>query len=227
MYSFRNSSLTKEQLTNLGVTSKDSSSTQYTRPLFPILASRPHEIEKNVALDYKIVWKEDFRSRLFEMYSNPTSTESDSYSFRIAVSCLAAIPFTFINCMNFQNALEKEHQKKLQVKFAYSEMPGELNIENQKKRVNKIKPVIPSKKRKLIKSENVEKELEILAQKENLNADDEGSDKDGNESDEEAENPEMEDPELDDETDYHNNYFDNGENYFADEDDALDDGPVY
>jgi hypothetical protein len=38
---------------------------------------------------------------------------------------------------------------------------------------------------------------------------------------------EVEDAELDDETDYHNNYFDNGENFYADEDDALDDGPVY
>ncbi|CAG9808316.1 unnamed protein product [Chironomus riparius] len=209
MYSFRNSSLTKEQLNNLGVTSKDSNATQFTRPLFPILASKPSEIEKNVGLDYKMVWKEDFRSRLFEIHSNPTNQNSDSYSFKIA------------------NALEKEHKQKLQLKFAYSQMPAELNIQNLRKRVNKSKSAIPNKKRKMLKMEDVTKELEILEKKENLH-DDEGSEKAADGSDDEGEiEGDVEDPELDDETDYHNNYFDNGENYFADEDDALDDGPVY
>ena len=36
----------------------------------------------------------------------------------------------------------------------------------------------------------------------------------------------MEDDEMDDENDYGNNYFDNGE-AFNEEDDNLDDGPVY
>ncbi|XP_070503515.1 DNA-directed RNA polymerase III subunit RPC7-like [Chironomus tepperi] len=210
MYSFRNSSLTKEQLNNLGVTSKDSNVTQFTRPLFPVLASKPSEIEKSVGLDYKMVWKEDFRSRLFEMHSNPTDQNSDSYSFKIA------------------SALEKEHKQKLQLKFAYSQMPAELNIQNLKKRTKNTKPVIPNKKRKILKMEDVTKELEILEKKEKLHDDDEGSEKAAEGSDEEGEiEGDVEDPELDDETDYHNNYFDNGENYFADEDDALDDGPVY
>lgn len=105
-------------------------------------------------------------------------------------------------------------------------MPAELNLQNLKKKL-KTKPVVPNKKRKLLKMENVEKELEILEQKENLHEDEEGSDKAGSDSDEDIQNGEVEDPELDDETDYHNNYFDNGENYFAEEDDALDDGPIY
>lgn len=37
---------------------------------------------------------------------------------------------------------------------------------------------------------------------------------------------EYEDEEMDDGTDYANNYFDNGEDY-EDEDDNLDDGPIY
>lgn len=49
------------------------------------------------------------------------------------------------------------------------------------------------------------------------------------EADEENENdvdiPE-EDEEMDDGTDYANNYFDNGEGY-EDEDDNLEDGPIY
>lgn len=87
MYAFRNSGFTKEQLNNLGVTGKDVPIATQT-PLFPPLISRPIEIDmNNVALDYKVMWKEDFRSRLFDVHSNaePNLTD-DSYSSKIAVS---------------------------------------------------------------------------------------------------------------------------------------------
>lgn len=87
MYAFRNSGFTKEQLNNLGVTGKDVPIAAQT-PLFPPLISRPIEIDKNnVSLDYKVVWKEDFRSHLFEIHSNsePSLTD-DSYSSKVAVS---------------------------------------------------------------------------------------------------------------------------------------------
>lgn len=86
MYAFRNSGLTKEQLTNLGVSGKDIPIATLT-PLFPPLISRPVEVEKNVALDYKVVWKEDFRSHLFEVHSNSElNLTDDSYSSKVAVS---------------------------------------------------------------------------------------------------------------------------------------------
>lgn len=86
MYAFRNSGFTKEQLTNLGVTGKDVPIATQT-PLFPPLISRPIELEKNVSLDYKVVWKEDFRSRLFEVHSNSElNLTDDSYSSKVAVS---------------------------------------------------------------------------------------------------------------------------------------------
>ena len=67
-------------------------------------------------------------------------------------------------------------------------MPAELNLQNAKKRVNKTnKSVIPNKKRKILKMENVTKELEALEQKENLHEDEEGSEKAANDSDEEGE----------------------------------------
>lgn len=88
MYAFRNSSFTKEQLTNLGVglpgASKDLPN-QVT-PLFPPLISKPIEIEKNVSLDYKIVWKEDFRSWLHETHNSiANSTTSDRFYSKVAV----------------------------------------------------------------------------------------------------------------------------------------------
>lgn len=87
MYAFRNSGLTREQLTNLGVTGKDVPIATQT-PLFPPLISRPIEIDKNnVALDYKVTWKEDFRSHLFDVHSkSELNLTDDSYSSKIAVS---------------------------------------------------------------------------------------------------------------------------------------------
>lgn len=46
------------------------------------------------------------------------------------------------------------------------------------------------------------------------------------EEDEEQTEVNYEDEDIDDGTDYANNYFDNGEAY-EDEDDNLDDGPIY
>lgn len=88
MYAFRNSGFTKEQLTNLGVTGKDVPIAAQT-PLFPPLISRPIEIDNknNVALDYKVTWKEDFRSHLFDVHSNSElNLTDDSYSSKVAVS---------------------------------------------------------------------------------------------------------------------------------------------
>lgn len=77
---------TREQLTNLGVTGKDVPIAAQT-PLFPPLISRPIEIQSNVALDYKITWKEDFRSHLFDIHSkSELNLNDDSYSNKVAVS---------------------------------------------------------------------------------------------------------------------------------------------
>lgn len=94
MYAFRNSGFTKEQLTNLGVTGKDVPIAAQT-PLFPPLISRPIEIEKTVSLDYKVVWKEDFRSHLFEVHSNSElNLTDDSYSSKVAVRNYFSVPLT-------------------------------------------------------------------------------------------------------------------------------------
>jgi hypothetical protein len=86
MYAFRNSGLTKEQLTNFGVTGKEVPIASQT-PLFPPLISRPIELEKNVAMDYKVVWKEDFRNHMYEVHSNSElNLENDSYSSKLSVS---------------------------------------------------------------------------------------------------------------------------------------------
>lgn len=87
MYAFRNSGFTKEQLTNLGVTGKDVPIAAQT-PLFPPLISRPIEIDSTTAMNYKITWKEEFRSHLHDVHGNfDLNLVDDSYSTKIAVSC--------------------------------------------------------------------------------------------------------------------------------------------
>jgi DNA-directed RNA polymerase III subunit RPC7 len=52
----------------------------------------------------------------------------------------------------------------------------------------------------------------------------EGEEEDGVMDEYEEDDP---DEEMDEGTDYINSYFDNGENYLDEEDDNLDDGPIY
>ncbi|XP_018897779.1 uncharacterized protein Polr3G [Bemisia tabaci] len=55
----------------------------------------------------------------------------------------------------------------------------------------------------------------------------EGAKEEGGEEEGELGDEEEADEEMDDGTDYNENYFDNGEGYLDDEDDNLDDGPIY
>lgn len=89
MYAYKNSGLTKEQLTSLGVTgSKDSLSMPINAPLFPPTPTRPLDIDRKtlVSMDYKLIWLENFRSRLIEIHSNSETITADSFSSKVAVS---------------------------------------------------------------------------------------------------------------------------------------------
>lgn len=86
MYAYKNSGLTKEQLTSLGVTgSKDSLSLPIQVPLFPPLLTKPLEIDRNVSMNYKLIWSENFRSRMVEIHSNSETVTADSFSSKVAV----------------------------------------------------------------------------------------------------------------------------------------------
>jgi hypothetical protein len=160
MYQFRNSSFTKEQLTNLGITKEMSSSQPISRPLFPTLVSKPLEIERNnVAMDYKVLFKEDFRSRLFEIHNTTNTIKKqvvDNYSAQIAI------------------ALEKQHKQKIQFCLATKVMPAELSqpMTNKRKAGTIKRPVL---KKRMVK--DVDKHLDALAAKEARGEVDEESEK--------------------------------------------------
>lgn len=111
----------------------------------------------------------------------------------------------------------------------WSRMPAELKPQLKKRQKGQSTSTLPLKKRKAV---DVETKLQELEKKETSQPSDaeeeEKEEEDAEEKDDEhAEDEEEElDEEMDEGTDYVNNYFDNGEGY-DDEDDNLDDGPIY
>lgn len=107
--------------------------------------------------------------------------------------------------------------------FNYKAMPQELNISSRKRRGADARPNL------LTKKTNIEDRLKVLEQKELKSG---GGEQDENKQESDSEQEEEEDPEaalddeMDEDNDYGATYFDNGE-AFNDEDDNLDDGPVY
>lgn len=113
---------------------------------------------------------------------------------------------------------------KTQPEFDYKSMPRELNLSSRKRRTADVRPKL------LAKKTNIEDRLKILEQKELKTGgaeEDEVKQESDSEQEEEQDDPEAAmDEEMDEENDYGNTYFDNGEAY-NDDDDNLDDGPVY
>ncbi|XP_023290459.1 DNA-directed RNA polymerase III subunit RPC7-like [Orussus abietinus] len=115
-----------------------------------------------------------------------------------------------------------------EARYDWSRMPSELKPTSRKRKNQDVTDTVATKK-----EVDVETKLQELEKKENMQPGDadedakvegENEDKDVDENVEDEE--EDADEEMDDGTDYVNNYFDNGEGY-EDDDDNLDDGPVY
>ncbi|XP_076379782.1 RNA polymerase III subunit G [Megalopta genalis] len=115
-----------------------------------------------------------------------------------------------------------------EIRYDWSRTPMELKPQ-PKKRKGQSGSSKPEKKQKSV---DIETKLQELEKKETSQPSDaeeeEKEDEDAEDKDDEhAEDEEEEqDEEMDEGTDYVNNYFDNGEGY-DDEDDNLDDGPIY
>lgn len=126
--------------------------------------------------------------------------------------------------LSFQKAIERLKHK-AQPEFNYKAMPRELNTTSRKRPATDARPKL------LAKKTNIEDRLKQLEQKELKSGGDNDNDEIKQESDSEHDD-EQEDPdaalddEMDEENDYANDYFDNGEAY-NEEEDNLDDGPVY
>ncbi|XP_035784606.1 DNA-directed RNA polymerase III subunit RPC7-like [Anopheles albimanus] len=206
--------LTQEQLQSLGVTSKEIQAVTSAAPppVFPALLSKPVALESSVDRNYKILWKEDFISYLRESAYFTTKKCSKLPVQRYSDQVI--------------NVIENDPKTKRNGDFLWSCMPAELmpNFKRAKQINNSAsKPKHPRT------AEDIDAKLQALEQKESTAKKVEAVKKEKSETDDENEDEleeEMVDEEMDDDNDYGNNYFDNGEAY-NEEDDNLDDGPVY
>lgn len=114
-----------------------------------------------------------------------------------------------------------------EARYDWTRMPAELKPQPRKRKGPKVEK--PKKKKKNV---DVESKLQELEKKESSQQSDVEEEEKEEEETEEKEDDHVEDEEvepdeeMDEGTDYLNNYFDNGEGY-DEEDDNLDDGPVY
>ncbi|KAK3920872.1 DNA-directed RNA polymerase III subunit RPC7-like [Frankliniella fusca] len=196
-------------------------------PLFPPLENRPVPLELGVEGEYLLALKRDFVGYF-----------RDSPSF---------IQNVVVKSDNIQRYSDRYQNATLALKTItdvvrdWSHFPNELrgSVQLQKKK-RKLKgstgrAKVPKK------SEDITTRLEELEKREEQGSDADGEtegqdtegakdeNKENKDADSDAEEAEEEDvdEEMDDGTDYINSYFDNGEEYLDEEDDNLEDGPVY
>ncbi|XP_055912677.1 DNA-directed RNA polymerase III subunit RPC7-like isoform X2 [Eupeodes corollae] len=206
----KTSSLTQEQLQAMGCIGKDMPQVQLAPPpTFPPLMSKPVTMETTASQNYQILWKEDFLNHMRDSpyYITPKVTKANILRYSD----------------QYANALENS-KTKIKADIPWNLMPSELSPMFNKRKTS-AKTTVPAKKSK---AANIDDTLKVLEEKEKTDVDPDLNEKKA--SDSEAEEEEEEDlradDEMDDENDYGNSYFDNGEAY-NEEDDNLDDGPVY
>uniref|UniRef100_T1GG79 DNA-directed RNA polymerase III subunit n=1 Tax=Megaselia scalaris TaxID=36166 RepID=T1GG79_MEGSC len=202
----KGTSLTHEQLQALGCLGKDMPAvTSVVPPTFPPLLSKPVQKEITATQDFKILWKEAFLNHMRDScYFTVPKSEKDSQSYSDEV----------------QSALESTKDKP-SAEFPWKLMPNELAPQWKKRKQQGNSQI----KKKKVRTENIVAHLKNLEDQDKSDEEQETAIK-KSESDDEAEEILEEDEEMDDENDYGENYFDNGEAY-NEEDDNLDDGPVY
>ncbi|CAH1638767.1 unnamed protein product [Spodoptera littoralis] len=211
-----NLSLTHDQLQALGIARGENTPQNVAPPpLFPKLEVKPLPLPSDAATDYMLIVKEQFIEYLHEspayVRKEAESDGIERYSDKYKMLALNAKKDKVLDCV-------------------WANMPPELRP--QAKKVRKAAAAAP--KPKLSNAEAIAKRLQTLEKKEIQEGDEAMETNDNEETvknqevndDEEVEDEHEEEFEIDDGTDYANNYFDNGEDY-DEEDDNLDDGPVY
>lgn len=115
-----------------------------------------------------------------------------------------------------------------------SYMPSELRPVKKKRKKSEYQirqaPKVAQKTRTVVAAD-IDQKLKALEETEGKAESEEEAEEEGaeeKEKEDEGEEEEVEDEEeLEEETDYISAYFDNGEGYLDDDDDKVDDGPVY
>ncbi|XP_037933362.1 DNA-directed RNA polymerase III subunit RPC7-like [Teleopsis dalmanni] len=199
--------LTQDQINKMGIGTEMPIQTA-PPPTYPQLLSKPVTMEITSAQSYQILWKEDFLNHMRDSPYFLLPKVNTKLNMQRQVDQLVA-------------ALE-DSKMKTKPDFNWQLLPPELHLTG-KRRIATADKNVPTKK---LKTENIEDRLKLLEEKERTEGDKDLLDKANSESEVEDEEEVAADEEMDDENDYGNSYFDNGEAY-NEEDDNLDDGPVY
>lgn len=189
-------------------------------PLFPARDFKPVPLETGEDYDYMVALKQEFRGtvRKSVFYLKPSEKAKDieRYSDKYQQA---------------QEAAEKWTPD-------WRRLPAELKAKEKKARKTKstVKPNLVARKKAKKAPEEIQKTLEALEKKELEDKDDEEDDNEDQQEEGEKEKKEegveeeeediIDEEELEEETDYIQSYFDNGEGY-GDDDDDVDEGPVY
>uniref|UniRef100_A0A0P4WSI3 DNA-directed RNA polymerase III subunit n=1 Tax=Scylla olivacea TaxID=85551 RepID=A0A0P4WSI3_SCYOL len=185
---------------------------------YPPLEFRPVQPtqEKNLAESYLLVVKKEFREHMqnSQFYIQPGVKRKDIERYSDRYQLLAS------------------HRGQLSLNW--SRFPKELHPTSvsilRKKRKKESEKVKVNVKKARTKDMNVSETLEALEKAEAMGIEDNEEDERDNTDKAEVEDvEELEevDEELDEGTDYFNSYFDNGDSYLDEEDDALEEGGVF
>ncbi|XP_053985062.1 DNA-directed RNA polymerase III subunit RPC7-like [Hylaeus anthracinus] len=180
-------------------------------PKYPVLEYKPLPLTITNEMSYLLELKREFAEFMRESPNNVVphviKKDIDRYSDR------------------YQDLITDKSG--YETRYDWSRMPAELKPLQRKRKGSRIKK--PEEKKKNVDVESKLKELENKESTQQSDAEEDGKEEEETEEKEEdhVEDEEEEpDEEMDEGTDYVNNYFDNGEGY-DDEDDNLDDGPIY
>ncbi|KAL9902398.1 DNA-directed RNA polymerase III subunit RPC7 [Glossina fuscipes] len=201
--------LTQEQLQSLGCVGKEMPQVQTAPPpTYPPLMTKSVVSETTAEQSYKILWKESFLTYI---------RDSSCYLE------LNGMADPDKNLIYQQKTCNDQDKHKSEAEFNWFLMPSELQVINKTRKLA-MRTAKDATKPKQSRTANIENRLKLLEEKERDNDDIETLAK--SESDQELEEEEIVDDEMDEENDYGNSYFDNGEAY-NEEDDNMDDDPVY
>lgn len=181
---------------------------------------------------YKIMWKEDFVNFLKESpYYSVAKLAKGEFHVRVWIAIYKNLS-VLTTQPSFQKTEGAAQKPKEKPNYCWNLMPPELKPNFKRaaatpKASTVLRPALVKRNRT---DKTVDEKLKLLEEKEKQGVTAVGAPKIKTETvdaeDEEMDEGGVEDDEMDDENDYGNSYFDNGES-FNDDDDNLDDGPVY
>lgn len=183
-------------------------------PLFPALEFKPVPLQTGEERNYLLALKQEFRGTMKELpyYVHPREKKKD--------------------IERYSDKYQTGQDNSISWEPDWKRLPKELKIRVRKAAKIKatMKAKVPNTNKGKPDKDNVLKKLEELEKQapklDEEKEEEEKEDEEENEVDEEEEL--LDEDDLEEETDYNMTYFDNGENYgIDDEDDNLDDGPIY